>query len=428
MRTFEPLHPLQACAVEKLRRLRVGALYAERQEGKMRTVSALVYDRFERGKIDGVLWLCTHRREGLIGSGVHRYLYDFEEQIHVCGLESLSHNLSLFLRLMDECEGRRVMLVIDNGLLIKNPETLRTRRVIELSMRCPYRLLISDVPLTRRASDMFSQWYALDWRILGYQTYWAFCVNHVFGGESRGMDYLARAIAPYSVQLLREEVQPTAGRREYVWQFRLTDEQRAHYREVSERFVWKAVQSNMGVYRMLLACRQVVCGRRIVNEYPLDTEPFFEKDEQDPRLRALLEVLAAFSGRQTLILCFYRFECETVMRRLSALFGRARVGRYAPDERPHPYTVMSLQADEWETARLSAEVIVYYSSDWNWKTRHEKEKQCQNALFGGELTIVSLVAADTVDMQILRSVWNKEKLVSVMRRELSGGAAFEDEP
>lgn len=428
MRIIEPLHPLQVCAVEKLRRLRVGALYAERQEGKMRTVSALVNDRFERGKIDRVLWLCTHRREGLILAGVHRYLIEYETRIHICGLESLSHNLSLFLKLMDECEGERVMLVIDNGLLIKNPDTLRTRRVIELSARCRYRLLISDVPLTRRASDMFSQWYALDWRILGYQTYWAFCVNHVFGGESRGMDYLARAIAPYSVQLLREDVQPMAGRREYVWQFRLTPDQRVHYREVSERFVWKAVSSNMGVYRMLLACRQVVCGRRIISDYPLETEPFFERDEQDPRLRALLEVIAAFPGRKTLILCFYRFECETVERRLSSLLGRSQVGHYAPDQASRAYTVMSLQADEWETARLKAEVIIYYSSDWNWKTRHEKEKQCQDALCGGELTVVSLVAADTVDMQILRSVWNKEKLVSVMRRELSGNAAFQDEP
>ena len=58
----EPLHPMQASAVEKLRRLRVGALYADRQEGKMRTVASLIGDRFARGRIDRALWLCTHRR------------------------------------------------------------------------------------------------------------------------------------------------------------------------------------------------------------------------------------------------------------------------------------------------------------------------------------------------------------------------------
>ena len=406
----EPLHPMQASAVEKLRRLRVGALYADRQEGKMRTVASLIGDRFARGRIDRALWLCTHRREALIRGGARRYLGEYEARIRVCGLESLSHNLPLFLELAEQCENGRVMLVIDNGLLIKNPNTLRTQRVIELSERCSYRLLISDVPLTRRASDMFSQWYALDWRILGYQTYWAFCVNHVKNGQSRGMDYLARAIAPYSAQVLRE----------YVWQFRLPDALMSHYRAVSERFMWKAAASNMGVYRMLLACRHVASGRRVVRDYPLETEPFYEDDACNARLSALGEVLSAFPGRRTLVLCYYRFECEAVMRYLAARYGEERVARYdAGEEAAHDYTVMNTQADEWESARLQAELIVYYSSDWNWKARHEKEKRCQSALPGGELTVVSLVAADTVEMQILRCVWQKDRLINALRRELA---------
>lgn len=415
----EPLHPMQASAVEKLRRLRVGALYVERQEGKMRTVAALIGDRFARGRIDRVLWLCTHRREALIRGGARRYLGEYEARIRVCGLESLSHNLPLFLELAAQCENGRVMLVIDNGLLIKNPDTLRTRRVIELSERCRYRLLISDVPLTRCAADMFSQWYALDWRILGYQTYWAFCVNHVSSGQSRGMDYLARAIAPYSAQVLREDVQATAGRREYVWQFRLPDALMSHYRAVAERFMWKAAGSSMGVYRMLLACRQAASGRRIVCDYPLETEPFYADDAHDVRLSALEEVLSAFPGRRTLVLCYYRFECEAVLRRLTALFGAARVARYDAEDTVRDFTVMNSQADEWESARLQAELIIYYSSDWNWKTRHEKEKRCQSALTGGALTVVSLVAADTVEMQILRCVWQKDRLINALRRDLA---------
>ena len=60
---YEPLHPMQAGAVEKLRRLRVGALYVERQEGKMRTVAALIEDRFARGRIDRVLLSLIHISE-----------------------------------------------------------------------------------------------------------------------------------------------------------------------------------------------------------------------------------------------------------------------------------------------------------------------------------------------------------------------------
>lgn len=89
------------------------------------------------------------------------------------------------------------------------------------------------MPLANRASDIFSQWHALDWRILGYQTYRDFCLNHVRGSRSPNMDYLRRAIAPYSAQILREEVQIAAGRREYVWKFQLPPEILTHYRKVS---------------------------------------------------------------------------------------------------------------------------------------------------------------------------------------------------
>ena len=46
--------------------------------------------------------------------------------------------------------------------------------------------------------------------------------------------------------------------------------------------------------------------------------------------------------------------------------------------------------------------------DRNWRKRQEKERQCQGALGGGKLTVVSLLAADTIDLTILRSVWDKD--------------------
>ena len=102
-----------------------------------------------------------------------------EQSITLAGVENLSYNLNDFLALCKQTDEDRVMLVIDNGLLIKNPRALRTQRVLVLSEKCPYKLLVSDVPFTRSAADMFAQWYALDWRILGYQSYWGFCIVSV---------------------------------------------------------------------------------------------------------------------------------------------------------------------------------------------------------------------------------------------------------
>lgn len=415
----EPLHPAQLRAFEKLKGLRVGALYIDRQEGKLRTVLELVRYRLERDRIDGVLWLCTRRRVDLLQSGILRHAPDLAPIIHLVGIECLSHNLKLFLQLMRQAEQERLMLVIDNGLLIKNGAALRTQRVLSLSERCPYRLLVSDVPFTRSVSDMFTQWYALDWRILGYSSYWGFSVNHLDGRRrGRNMDYLVRAIEPYCAQVLREDVQPAAGRREYVWKFELPSDARAEYNRVVDAFLWRAQFSTTGVYRMLQACQHVACGRRVVREYPLATEPLYADVGDDPRALALLEVLSRIGGRRTLILYRYAYERENIRIALKTFYGDESVSAY-PETAPRRFTLMNVFSDERETARLGADVIVYYSSDWNWRKRQEKERQCQGALGEGTLTVVSLVAADTVDLHVLRSVWAKDNLIAHLRRELA---------
>ncbi len=419
---IEPLHPAQLRAVDKLKGLKVGALYMEQQDGKLRTVIELVRHRFRRGKIERVLWLCTRRKIERLTAGIFRYDPQNASKVEVWGMETLSHNLGHFLRLLDKAKERRTMLIIDNGLLVKNFSALRTQRVIALSKVCPYRLLISDIPFACHVSDMFAQWYVLDWRILGYSTYWGFCVNHLRDiRRPDNMDYITRAIEPYCAQVLREDVQPTPGRREYVWQFQLPEEAMAEYRRVSEMFMWKTIYSSTGIYRLLQACQHVICGRRVAEEYPLRTEPLYQSDAEDPRLGALMEALPQLDGQEVLILCRYKHECDRVAATLRRRWGHDSVSLYTPErqEAPARYTVMNIFTDERETARLTADTIVYYSSDWNWRKRQEKEQQCMSALPGGSLTVVSLAAADTIDLRILRCVWNKDNLVTKMREELA---------
>lgn len=419
----EFLHPSQLEAIEKLKQLRVGALYISRQNGKLRTVLSLVRFRLRTQRIHGVIWLCTGRKKDLIQEGVLLHAPGEARQIHIYGTESLSHNLSLFLELMRLSASARMMLVIDNGLLIKNANALRTQRVIALSQQCPYRLLISDVPFSRHMADMFPQWYALDWRILGYRTYWGFSLNHLSGPNGiRNADYLARAIEPYCVQISREDVQPRAGRKEYVWKFPLPPEGMAEYQAVMQRFLHNALYSSSGVYRLLQACHHVACGQRIVQDFPLTTTPLYPDAANDPRMNALLEVIENFPNQHILILCRHGYEfdrvCETLMRK----YGPYSVWKYPEQNgmqyRSARFCVMNVFTEERENARLQADVMIYYSNDWNWQKRAEKEAQCQNALGDGTLTVVSLVAAGTLDIQILRSLWKKERLVSVLRSEL----------
>lgn len=418
----EPLHPAQIEAVVKLKRLKVGALYIDRQEGKLRTIAELIRYRMDTNRIDGVIWLCTSRKKELLRGGICRYLSDKESDIRLCGVGELSYSLNTFLDLCSQTAAGQIMLVIDNGLLIKNPRALRTQRVLELSQRCVYRLLMSDVPLTRSAADMFSQWYALDWRILGYKSYWGFCINHVGRGrKNRNIDYLARRIQPFCAQLLREDVQPRGGRREYVWQFRLPESVMQEYHKVTECFLTKAFYSRSGVYRMLQACQHVAGGRRIIREYPMQTEYMYADPGDDPRLMSLLEIMMHYEQEKVLILCRYACECDTVQEIVKLFYGENNVRRYASRNEQNEnarITIMNCYTDEREADRLQADVIIYFTSDWNWRKRQEKERQCQGTKPGKELTVISLSAVGTIDKKILHSIWHKDNLVQEVQKEL----------
>ena len=419
----EMLHPAQIDAVEKLKRLKVGALYIDRQEGKFRTVAELIRYRLETDRIDRVIWLYTRRKQELLAAGVQRYLSDMEQSITLAGVENLSYNLNDFLALCKQTDEDRVMLVIDNGLLIKNPRALRTQRVLALSEKCPYKLLVSDVPFTRSSADMFAQWYALDWRILGYQSYWGFCINHVSRGrKNRNIDYLTRRIEPFCVQLLREDVQSVGQRKEYVWRFRLPQRVMEEYKKVAERFLLKALYSRSGVYRMLQACQHAAGGRRIICDYPLQTENMYADPGDDPRLMSLLEIMTHYEQERVLVLCRYACECEVVEDVVGLFYGKDHVRRYpspgGKESEQTRITVMNCYTDEREADRLQADVIIYYTSDWNWRKRQEKERQCQGALNGKELTVISLSAVNTIDERILRSIWRKDNLIQEMQREL----------
>lgn len=415
------LHPQQVRAIEKLKCLKVGALYIDRQDGKLRTVLELIDYRIKSGRIDGVIWLCTRRKSDMLWEGVCAHAPELAPSITLKGIEGLSFSINAFLALMDEASSKRVMLVIDNGLLIKNVGALRTQRVLALSERCPYRLMISDVPLARSLADMYAPWRALDWRILGYSSYWGFAVNHLGRGRrARNAEYLARAVEPYCAQVMREDVQQVGGREEFVWQFRLPGAARAEYDAVAARFMRSAVLTRTGVYRLLHACQAVTSGRSVIGDYPLATRPMYAAPEQNPRIQALMDVLCELPERPTLVLCRYRQDCQDVGDALALRYGERGVRRYlaARDGRRARFTVMNIFTDERERARLSAGTIIYYSCDWNWRKRAEKERQCLGALDGGRLTVVSLAAADTIDVSILRCIWSKDNMVRLMQEEL----------
>lgn len=62
-----------------------------------------------------------------------------------------------------------------------------------------------------------------------------------------------------------------------------------------------------------------------------------------------------------------------------------------------------------------ANVLIYYSHHWDWAKRRDKEEA------PSARTVINLVAANTIDEQIVRCIWKKESLVDVLRAQIAQG-------
>ena len=403
-------------AFEKLRKLRVGALFAYDRMSALRVAAHLLEIRMDAKKADGAIWLVSSSEQALVDKSLDMLLKGMKKNVRISTFQSLSHSADVFFDLLRMTKQMRIMLIIDDGLYIKNVNTVRTHRVWMISQLCPYRLLIAGAPFERNQADMFSQWYALDARILGYMTYWGFYVNHIKKGRLINADYLSRAVAPYSACIGRGEKEETQ-RNEYVWQFRLSKEAYEEYWRVVLRFERKAQYSQAGIYRMLSACHLAASGRRIVCDYPLETESIYNNALEDPRIQALLAILSKYDSGQTLIVCRFHFEIDAVTLALSNVYGEQSVYSPAKRNREARFYVESLYLEKRALLNKKFRTVIYYSQNWSLRKRRNKE----DAFFqAGNVTVINIVAADTIDALIVRRVWKKEKSIKEIYDLLMG--------
>jgi SNF2 family DNA or RNA helicase len=173
------LLPYQQEAVDKLAGLKVGALYMEQGTGKTRTALEIVSRRLEEEKMQIVLWLCPCSVKGNLKNDIIKHCGEVPDEIVIKGIESISGSDRLYVRLAELVEQFSVMLIVDESNLVKNPKALRSQRIIELASKCKYRMILNGTPVSRNEADMYAQWYILDWRILGYKSFYSFARNHL---------------------------------------------------------------------------------------------------------------------------------------------------------------------------------------------------------------------------------------------------------
>lgn len=201
---MKALNASQKAAIEKLEKLRVGALFMEPGTGKTRTAIELV----ESSQTDFVLWIVPFQTKQNLKDELNKWAFD--KPYEIVGIESLGASDRIYMETLNKLKAhKKAFIVVDESLKIKNDIAKRTRRVLSFRKYSYYRLILNGTPISRNVLDLYAQISFLSPKILkmGYWEYrHKFCeckseskngykIEYVSGYMN--IDYLYSLIEPY---------------------------------------------------------------------------------------------------------------------------------------------------------------------------------------------------------------------------------------
>lgn len=141
----------QKQAFEKFSKLKVGALFMQMGTGKTRVAIELV----DYNKCDLLVYVAPFSTLKNIEEEFIKW--NLQTPYKLIGYETIQASDRRYLELLNELENKKVFIVADESIFIKNEETKRFKRLCELRKKCEYALILNGTPLTKNEFDLYNQ-------------------------------------------------------------------------------------------------------------------------------------------------------------------------------------------------------------------------------------------------------------------------------
>ena len=445
------LYEYQSKAVNKLSKLKVGALYMEQGTGKTRTALEIIKNKIDKGKAEVILWLCPCSVKNNLKEDIEKHTGDLptENNIIIRGIESLSSSDRLYLQLLELVKKYKVYLIVDESNLVKNKLAIRTERIISIASFCKYKMILNGTPISKNEADLFSQWYILDWRILGYKSFYSFAANHLEYKKVRlpsgreittdqiirvlNVDYLTEKIAPYMYQIKKDEVLKELKPKQYHMRyFCLDDLQEEEYYETKELFLFNVVDwRSETIFKLFSALQHITSGKRVLSapEKRMRTEKMYTW-ENNPRIQCLKRVIEEIGNDKCIIFAKYQDEIKDIKFLLDSM-NKTFVeftGEIRPKQRQQnriefkndvQFMLANKQCGAYGLNLQFCHNIIFYSNDFDLATRLQAEDRVHR--IGQEKTvhIYDICCKYTIDVFIANCLQNKSNLLDSFKKQIA---------
>ena len=433
----------QAVGVEKLKKIKVGALYMEMGTGKTRTTLELIKLRADKGKVNHIIWLCPCSCKINLMRDIEKHAEINSENLTICGIETLSSSVKANNELMNLVLAKECYLIVDESNLVKTPFSKRSKNIERLAENCNYKLILNGTPITKNVADLFQQWKILDWRILGYKSYYSFAANHLefdekFRNKVRrvlNIDYITDKISPYTYQVRKNECLTLPDKKYESVYFDLTYEQTWHYIHTLNEFLSLGNLADLPeaiIYRTINALQQITSGRRITSK-PLKEhithEPFFSSPCHNPRIKTLLYVLEQCGTEKVIIWCKFTHEIEDILTVLSEQDYKCVTfyGKMTLKQRQKAIDKFENEAQILIANKACAGYglnlqfchnAIYYDNDYDLGTRVQSEDRLHRIGQKNKILIIDIVADCKIDERVIQSLSKKSNISDDLKKEI----------
>lgn len=337
---------------------------------------------------------------------------------------------------------RRCLLICDESARVKTPTAKVTRTVLAASKHAPYKRILSGTPIANSPFDIYSQVKILDkdfWKTQGlgnftlfknYFGIWGQGMNGATGKSypllvgHRNLDELYQLIQPISSRVLKEDVLDLPPKLYSKRFFELSPKQRRLYDALKSDFYVQLenegdVTADLAMVR-LLRLQQITCGYLPVEDLDGNTKTV-RIEEKNARLRLLEDILEDIEHK-AIIWARFRQDIDQIMDLLGPEMAVRYDGQTGTDDRARAierfqrgsarYFVANAQAAGEGLTLTAAKTVIYYSNSFKLAERLQSEDRAHRIGQDRSVHYIDLVALDTVDDHIIRSLREKLNIAS----------------
>ncbi len=366
----------------------------------------------------------------------HKFNKSKELRIFLINVEALSTKRGLDACIDYLSKNKLNFVVLDESTTIKNRSAKRTKNILKLRPLSHIRRILTGSPITKSPLDLYTQCQFLNPELLGYTSYLAFRNRYAEMGDIpvgpnrwvsvpkyyKRLDELEYKLKEFSTRIRKDQcldLKPKIRQKRYI---ELEGETKEIYERLKQHALAIVEDSTVSFSNKLT---EIVKLHQVCNGFTKNDEgEIIELNKQ--KLNALDEIIEETDGK-IIIFANYIFNIKNIISFLEDKYGKnTTVSIYGDvDVKGRQEAVKRIQEDKntrfivanpttggFGLTLTACNTVVYFSNSYNLEVRMQSEDRAHRMGQKGSVLYIDIVAKNTLDEAIMKSLTNKGKIAA----------------